>query len=86
MLKLRDGWPGFIVDDYHPYQYAPEHLLSSVYWMVAANAARADVQGKADLLRLLDETRPLSSNKEAWGDFKDSIDKHGLKYDYPAPR
>lgn len=86
MLKLRDGWPGFIADGYYPYRYAPEHLLSSVYWMVAGNAARADAQGKAELLKLLDETRPLPPNKEAWGGFKNAVDEHGLKFDYPELR
>lgn len=86
MLRLRDGWPGFVPDGYHPFKYTPAHSLDSIYWTVAAAAAKSDASGRAALLKLLDETRPQLSNKDSWKGFKYAFDQHELKYDYPEPR
>jgi hypothetical protein len=85
MLKLRDGWPGLRASNYYPFQFTPDMVLWHAYSNVAKNAAAADLEGRADLLKLLDETRPDLSKKDKWESFKRAFEIHGLKFDYAAP-
>ena len=78
MIQLRDGWGGFTVDEYYPFQYEPRDLLAEFYWGIASAVVEPGVQNRDALERALREARPPPSAGPLRDAFRRALTKHGL--------
>lgn len=80
VIKLRDGWDGFEVDRYSPYEFTSQHLLGIIiYWKIAQSVTQDEVANKEEILNLLHETRPESENGLLWDSYVYALQNHGLE-------
>ena len=87
MIKLRDGWPGFETEEYHPFRYDSRNLLDSIYWDIAKAIPKCTNNAcKEKLLRLLRETAPTNLEGKQGGGYKYAIQKNGLVKYFPKLR
>jgi len=64
MKKLRDGWSGFIVDEYYPFRYESQDLLNSIYWKLGYYATSSSPATREKLISLLREIPPNPDNSK----------------------
>lgn len=79
MVKLRDGWPGFVCDNYYPYTFDSRNLLASVYWAVAKEiSASESSQRKTSLYELLADSAPTDRESDLFKSYMHVIEEHDL--------
>ena len=81
MIRLRDGWPGFVSDGNYPYPYKSQDLLGSLYWEVAKEASGLpEGELRETLVLLLKSSAPESGAEQGLLDSYDyAIRKNGLQ-------
>lgn len=84
MIKLRDGWPGFVVDQYYPHDYTAHSLLGELYWSVAKVAAADPRAVDRDLSAMLNRTRPTVESGQLWQSFDYALSMHPIASPPPA--
>lgn len=79
IIKLRDGWDGFVVDRYSPIEFTSQDLLRNViYWDISNSIAQAKVVNKENILILLHLVRPWPGT-DLWASYRYALQIHGLE-------
>ncbi|MCZ6834380.1 MAG: hypothetical protein O7G85_01265 [Planctomycetota bacterium] len=92
MLKLRDGWEGFVPRDAGnaSIEASPEDVLAHFYWEIAwhikqddwdigRRVTKNDVASEKAMVRLLDEMRP-EPNTFLWDSYEYALQRHDLEH------
>lgn len=75
MHRLRDEWPGFVVDNDYPHRYGPRHLLDTIYWDIGQRAPDASPQVRAALIKLLRDCPPTDGDVDRLLYYQEILDK-----------